>query len=301
MATLALVGSNYALYANGTSTGPTLKSGGAAIVAGQAGTWSLVGAEQTGSGYEVAWKDSSSGQFSIWTTDGNGNFTSYLTGAVSGTSATLKSLENSFHQDLNGDGTIGLSQTVIEAAGSTSLVVSGSNYLLDTSGSGPVLKMGGTPVVVGQAGTWSAVGAEQTVSGYDVAWKDSGTGQFSIWSTDSNGNFTAFLTGAVSGSSSTLQTYETIFQQDLNGDGFTGVHSAPLSSSGMAAAVTHGDNFVFVAESRGSTDHQLELPGKISLTGQSTLGALAEQLQDAGVPTMSEYLAGLHLDHLLLA
>ncbi|WKA27016.1 M10 family metallopeptidase C-terminal domain-containing protein [Bradyrhizobium roseum] len=301
--TLALVGSNYAVYANGTSTGPTLKYGGAAVVAGQAGTWSLVGAEQTESGYDVAWKDSGSGQFSIWTIDSNGNFTSYLTGAVSGTSTTLENLENTFHQDLNGNGTIGLPPTVIEAAGSTSLVVSGSNYFLNTSGSGPSLKMGGAPVVVGQAGTWLPVAAEQTGSGYDVAWKDSSTGQFSIWSTDSNGNFTAFLTGAVSGSSSTLQSYETIFQQDLNGDGFTGVHSAPQASSGTAAAVTHGDNFVFLAESGGgSTAHRPEPPDTMPPPSQSTLGAgaVAEQPHDAGVPTLAEYLAGLHLDHLLL-
>ncbi len=50
-----------------------LKYGGNAMVAGQSGTWSLIGAERTSSGYDVALKDSSSGQFSIWTVDSNGN------------------------------------------------------------------------------------------------------------------------------------------------------------------------------------------------------------------------------------
>ena len=43
-------------------------------------------------------------------------------GVVSGTSTALEALETSFHQDLNGDGVIGVPTTVIESFGSTSLV-----------------------------------------------------------------------------------------------------------------------------------------------------------------------------------
>ena len=39
----------------------------------------------------------------------------------------------------------------------------------------------------------------QTASGYDVAWKNTGTGQYTVWTTDSNGNYTGNLIGAVSG------------------------------------------------------------------------------------------------------
>lgn len=294
---LTQVGSNYALYANGTNFGPVLKMGETAVVVGQAGTWSPIGAEQTSTGYDVAWKDSSTGQFSIWTTDSSGNFTSFLTGAVSGASTTLKSIEDVFHQDLNGDGTIGIPTPVIESAGVTSLVVSGSNYLLSTGGTGPLLKMSGSLVSVGQAGTWSPIAAEQVSGGYNVAWKDSSTGQFSIWGTDSNGNFTAFLTGAVAGNSSTLQSYETIFHQDLNGDGFTGVHSAPLASSGGAVTVT-SDGFVF-AESGTGLDAPPEQPDTMSEPASS--GAEVVE-HDAGVSaTLSDYLAGLLHDHQLLA
>ncbi len=49
----------------------------------------------------------------------------------------LESLETSFHQDLNGDGMIGVpSATVIESLGSTSLVQVGNNFYLDNIGSG---------------------------------------------------------------------------------------------------------------------------------------------------------------------
>ena len=48
-------------------------------------------------------------------------------GVVSGADYALQSLETSFHQDLNGDGLIGLPTTVIEANGSTSLTEVGKS------------------------------------------------------------------------------------------------------------------------------------------------------------------------------
>ena len=44
----------------------------------------------------------------MWSTDSNGNYISNVIGAVSGTSSALESLETTFHQDLNGDGVIGI-------------------------------------------------------------------------------------------------------------------------------------------------------------------------------------------------
>src|SRR4029077_19367226 len=70
------------------------------------GGWTPIGTEQTATGYEVAWKNAA-GQYSIWTTDSSGNFIS-TTQAMSGPSATIENAETSFHQDLNGDGVIGV-------------------------------------------------------------------------------------------------------------------------------------------------------------------------------------------------
>ena len=80
---------------------------------------------------------------------------------------------------------------MIESFGSTSLVQVGSNYFFDpvAGGTGPELKYNGSPVVAGQFDPCVPVGAEQTASGYEVALKNAGTDQFSIWNTDSNGNF----------------------------------------------------------------------------------------------------------------
>ena len=38
-------------------------------------------------------------------------------------------------------------------------------------------------------GGWTPIGAEQTAGGYDVAWKIPGADQYTVWSTDSNGNY----------------------------------------------------------------------------------------------------------------
>ena len=113
---------------------------------------------------------------------------------------------------------------MIESAGSTSLVAVGNNFFLDSisTGSDPSLKYGGADVVAGQFGGWTPIGAEQTASGYQVAWKVPGADQYSVWTTDSNGNYISH-SAVLSGSSTALQSFETSFHQDLNGDGAIGV------------------------------------------------------------------------------
>ena len=101
----------------------------------------------------------------------------------------MKSFEASFQQDLNGDGTVGLTTKVIEAAGSTSLVQAGENYNLSSGGSGPTLKAYGTAVDAGQFGGWTPIGVEQTATGYQVAWKLTGQDQYTVWNTDNSGNY----------------------------------------------------------------------------------------------------------------
>ena len=55
--------------------------------------------------------------------------------------------------------------------------------------SGPSLKFGGADYVAGQFGAWAPIGAEQTASGYEVAWKIAGADQYTVWTTDSSGNY----------------------------------------------------------------------------------------------------------------
>ena len=215
-------GNNFYLDSKSGGSDLELKYGGAPFVAGQFGAWVPLGAEATSSGYDVAWKSTATGLYTVWSTDSSGNFTSNLLSNVPGTSGALESMETTFHQDLNGDGVIGVVPTTIEASGSTSLVQVGSNYFLDplAAGTGPELKYGGATVVAGQFGAWWVpLGAEATSSGYDVAWKNTTTGLYTVWSLDSNGNFTSNLLSNVSGTSVALESIENTLHQDLNGDG----------------------------------------------------------------------------------
>ena len=112
---LTEVGVHFFLY-DGSGSGPSLKYGGMDAVAGQFGAWTPIGAEQTANGYEVAWKVTGADQYTVWATDSSGSYLSNnVAGApgVAGTSSALEMLEPSFHQDLNGDGVIGLAPALL--------------------------------------------------------------------------------------------------------------------------------------------------------------------------------------------
>ena len=107
---------------------------GSLVTASQYGSsWSLIGGEQVGGGYEVAWKNAAADQYLIWNLDSRGAFVSNTLGTLSGSSLALQSVEPTFHQDLDGDGRVGPLTTVIEASGSTSLVQVAGTYSLSPS------------------------------------------------------------------------------------------------------------------------------------------------------------------------
>jgi len=194
-------------------------------VAGQFGAWTPIGADAAaGGGYNVALKFGTTDQYSVWKTDGNGNYASSLTGTVSGSATQLRVLETLFDQDLNGDGTVGVALTVIEAAGVTGLSAGESRYFLLNSGTpDATLKYSGADVVAGQFGAWTPIGADAAAGGgYNVALKFGTADQYTVWKTDATGNYASSLTGVVSGSAPELLAMETLLNQDLNGNGFIG-------------------------------------------------------------------------------
>lgn len=242
-------------------SGPQLKIGGASVTEGQFGDWAPVGAEQVGGGYRVAWKFGGADLYQIWATDSSGNFQS-TSGGVPGASVALQSAETVLQQDLNGDGTTGLPVTTVESAGATALVKVGNGYFFGSAG-GPQLKIGGAPVSDGQFGAWTVIGVEQVTGGYRVAWKLPGADQYQIWATDTSGNFFS-TSGVLSGGSASLQLMETVFQQNLNGDGVTGAVMTPIESAGATVLVQVADGY-FLGSSSGP---QLKIGGSAVTAGQ---------------------------------
>ncbi len=225
---LLAAGSNYLLQPNGGAA-VELSFNGAPVVAGQfdqfGGHWTPIAAAQTASGYEVAWAIPGADQYQVWLTDSSGN---ELSIPFVGSGAQVASYEASFNDDLNSDGTIGAppppARTVIESSGWMSLLTDGTDYFLQPNG-GPAIELsyGGGPVTAGQFGGWTPIAAAQTASGYEVAWKMAGADQYTIWNTDSSGNYVSSAFDTASGSSTQLESYETGFNHDLNGDGMIGV------------------------------------------------------------------------------
>jgi cytochrome c2 len=240
-------GTNYFLQPVG-GTAVALSYGGSAVVVGEFGAWAPIAAQQTSTGYEVALAEVGSDLYGVWDTDSSGNYVSAPISNVSGTSAALESIETSFNDDLNGDGSIGApAPTVIESNGSMSLLTDGTNYLLAPNGGTTIkLSYNGAPVTVGQFGGWTPVAAAQTVTGYEVALKLGGSDQFTIWDTDNSGNYLSSAFNTALGSSVQLESYEPSFNDDLNSDGTIGIPASSLTaleSSGTTGLLTDGTDF----------------------------------------------------------
>ncbi len=261
---LTQVGNNYFLDNTGSGSGPELQYKGVPVTVGEFGTTMPIGAVQVaGGGYDIVWKDPVSGHYAAWSVDSNGNYLSNVIGTVSATSTALEALETTFNQDLNGDGQIGIPKVVIQTDGSTALTQVGNNFFLDNtgSGSGPELQYKGVAVTVGEFGTTMPIGAVQVAGGgYDVAWKDSVSGHYTAWSTDSNGNYLSNLIGTVSGTSTALEALETTFNQDLNGDGQIGIPKVVIQTDGSTALTQVGNNY-FLNNTGGGSGPELQYKG----------------------------------------
>jgi Tryptophan-rich Synechocystis species C-terminal domain len=131
---------------------------------------------------------------------------------------------------------------------------------------------GGAAVTVGEFGAFTPIGAVQVAGGgYDVAWKNTATGQYTVWSTDSNGNYLSNVFGAVSGASTALETLENTFQQDLNGDGVVGIYAAPGTTLQISNPLTGPSGSATVGA--GAT-LELAAANSSSVTFTSSTGAL---------------------------
>jgi serralysin len=246
---LTEVGNLYFSLDGSDGSGPTLKFNGSNVTVGEFGGWVPISAVQTASGYDIAWKMAGADLYTAWAVDNNGNYLSNLISPAPGASTSVWSLETTFGQDLNGDGQIGVPTTVISTDASTQLTQVGNNYFFDAAGTttGPELTYAGAAVTAGEFAGWTPIGAVQTASGYDIAWLNGSTGLYTVWTTNSNGNYTGNLINPVAGNSVALESLETVFGQDLNGDGVTGLYAAPgttlqigQSLAGASGATTIG-------------------------------------------------------------
>ena len=236
---LASIANTFVVSPTTSALGLQLKMSGAAVTAGQFGNWTPIGAEQAANGiYQVAWKNGAADQYIGWNVDSAGNFLSQ--GAVvAGGSWYLETYESGLQQNLNGDGTIGPTDTPIEAIGSISLTKVADSYFFNYASGGPQLKMNGAYVArvssaPGRRSAWSRV-----EHGYWIAWKNGAADQYIVWETDGAGNFLRNMINPASGTTSAMQQFEPFLHQDLNGDGVI-----PIEAFGATKLVQNGSNYV---------------------------------------------------------
>jgi serralysin len=216
------------MYQGSGSSGAVLRQNGNNVIAGSS-QWTALGTERWSSGYQVVWQNGTANQYTVWTTDILGNFWS-SSSAMTSSSYALQSLETTFGQDFNRDGTTGVVSSNIETAGTTKLArVADLYFMYQGSGSsGAVLRQNGNDVIAGSS-QWTALGTERWSGGYQVVWKNGSADQYTLWTTDMNGNFLS-SSNLMSGSSAALQALETSFSQDFNSSGIVGA-SASLNQS----------------------------------------------------------------------
>ena len=224
--------------ASGTPT-LTLNNGGAATYTGGSGTNALtfsytVAAGQNTSDLSVTAVSTNGATVK----DAAGNAAD-LTAAVTNPSGTLQ-VDTSAHLTKSGN----------------------KHYVLaNSAGVGPTLSYGGAAVTDGQFGNWNFIAAVQVGNGYDVALNLPGSDQYTVWTTDSNGNVISnAVGGVVSGSSYALEAIETTFNQDLNGDGTIGPVTTVIESSG-STALDQVANYYFLNPVGGGTGPQLKYGG----------------------------------------
>jgi tryptophan-rich protein len=106
---------------------------------------------------------------------------------------------------------------------------------------GPELQCNGAAVTIGEFAGWTPIAAVQTATGYDIAWEDASAGLYTVWSTNSNGNYISNLISPVAGNSAALESFDTVFGQDL------GLYAAPSTTlqvsqslAGSSGAATIG-------------------------------------------------------------
>ncbi|WP_050043513.1 Ig-like domain-containing protein [Bradyrhizobium sp. LTSPM299] len=148
--------------------------------------------------------------------------------------------------------------TIIDATGSAGLIEIGNKFYVGNASTGfnAELKVAGVAEVADPTGHVAPLGAEKTATGYQVVWTLGG-GRYSIWTADNNGNETSYV--HVSGTSSTLETLETTFHEDLNGDGVIGAAPVPttlIETKGSAGVAQIAGNFYV---GNASTGYSTEL------------------------------------------
>lgn len=198
--------------------------------------WQILGASQIDGQNSLLWRYLPTGQLHTWSLDNNWKQISGSKLYQSDSQDALK-LERQFQQDLNSDGAIGGTTTVIYRRGSTSLLKhSGSLQLMASAvtGESKPLLWGGKTILSNDSRLtgWVALSAADIDGVNTVLWHHKESSLAATWSFDSNWNAVSG-TEPVSTQSFSSYSLEKTFGVDLNNDKLLGSPYSSIATDGV--------------------------------------------------------------------
>ena len=206
-------------YSVNGASGPELRYSGAAVTEGQFGAWKPIGAEQAGSGYLVALAVRHRRPVTMWNVDGGGQLRPrpydrrWCRGLMQARGVGDDVPAGSQWRRYDGHRHDGDRSGGVDDAGP------GRRHLHLERRDAEGLRSGGDRRAVRrlEADRRGAAGG-----GYQVAWQFGTADQYTIWNVDGAGSYVPGRT-ITSGKTYAFEAAETTFQQDLNGDGRSGL------------------------------------------------------------------------------
>ncbi|WP_194018196.1 hypothetical protein [Synechocystis salina] len=152
--------------------------------------WQILDTETINGVNQALWYNNVAEEVGVWTTDSNWNWVSSETWQLESLQTFKAEIE--FGTDINGNELIGNQYTVLQSGGSVNLLQGIFDFYHIQSGDeliSPIKFLGMPFENQNQFGNWDALAAE-TIDGVNqVLWQNAGTGELSIWQTDSNWNW----------------------------------------------------------------------------------------------------------------
>ncbi|MFN9695579.1 MAG: hypothetical protein ACK550_17580, partial [Synechococcaceae cyanobacterium] len=238
----------YALRNGGGAPIQITFPGGNASASNPGSGWGATAISGSATGYNLYWRNSGSGEVVVWELNSSGAYSSGLLLSA----AQLNNEEYSLSRDLNNDGYIaGATTNKGVNLGSTSL-----GYALRNGGGSPIQITfpGGNASASNPGSGWGATAISGSATGYNLYWRNSGSGDVVLWQLNSGG---AYTSGQLL-SSSQLINEEAALNTDLNGDAIIGAPLTAIESQGNATLLRQSDGMATVRV--GSTLYPVSSP-----------------------------------------
>ena len=120
--------------------------------------------------------------------------------------------------------------------------------------------------MAGEFGAWTPIGAVADGSGYEVAWKDPGPDQYTVWNIDSNGNYISAMPSAqYRATAARWNRWRPASTRTSTATGRSALPTTVIQTDGSTSLVRSGTNY-FLDPVGGGTGPELKYRRRRSVT-----------------------------------